>query len=275
MPLEKINGIDLNYREHGAGPLAVLVMGTGSPGKVWETHQVPALVGAGYRVVTFDNRGIAPSSECGGDFTIGDMVADVAALIEHVGGGPALVIGTSLGARITQELALARPDLVRAAVAMAAFARPDPVQDAHTEGLIELHDAGIVLPPLFHAAVTAMQNLSPATLADPAVARDWLDVFALTGAQETDGIRGQHRVQVEGFTDRRSAYRAITVPLLVIGFGDDLRIPPAMCREVADAVPGARYEEIPGCGHFGYLERPEEVNAVLLAFLDEHRGGTR
>ena len=45
----KINGIDINYEVEGSGPLVVLVMGTGSPGRVWRAHQVPALVGAGFR----------------------------------------------------------------------------------------------------------------------------------------------------------------------------------------------------------------------------------
>jgi RNA polymerase sigma-70 factor (ECF subfamily) len=57
------------------------------------------------------------------------------------------------------------------------------------------------------------------------------------------------------------------VPLLVVAFGDDVAIPPRLSREVADTVPGARYVEIPDAGHFGYLERPDEVNRVLLDFL--------
>jgi len=64
VPVVQLNGININYDATGAGPLVVLVMGTGSPGRVWKAHQVPAPVGAGYRVVNFDNRGIAPSSEC-------------------------------------------------------------------------------------------------------------------------------------------------------------------------------------------------------------------
>jgi pimeloyl-ACP methyl ester carboxylesterase len=57
-----------------------------------------------------------------------------------------------------------------------------------------------------------------------------------------------------------------------VAFADDRVIPPARVREVADAVPGSRYVEIDGCGHYGYLERPAAVNEVVLAFLaDSHR----
>lgn len=64
MTVATINGIPINYQVKGDGDLVVLIMGgTGSPGRVWDLHQTPALVAAGYRVCTFDNRGIAPSGE--------------------------------------------------------------------------------------------------------------------------------------------------------------------------------------------------------------------
>ena len=103
MSLAKINGIDINYEVKGSGPLVVLVMGTGSPGRVWQAHQVPALVGAGFQVVTFDNRGIAPSSECGDAMVLDDLVADTAALIEHLGGMRARVVGTSIASHSSQK----------------------------------------------------------------------------------------------------------------------------------------------------------------------------
>jgi pimeloyl-ACP methyl ester carboxylesterase len=79
MPLATVNGISLNYqvkgdRAKGSAPLVVMIMGTGSPGRVWELHQVPALVAAGYRVCTFDNRGIAPSFEAASGMTIDELV---------------------------------------------------------------------------------------------------------------------------------------------------------------------------------------------------------
>ncbi|MEU5402390.1 alpha/beta fold hydrolase [Streptomyces sp. NPDC005963] len=271
-----INGRRLHYTEHGSGRPALLVMGTGSPGRVWQLHQVPALVGAGYRAITLDNRGIDPD---GGpppatdshDFTLTDMVQDVVGLIAHLGDGPAVIIGTSLGARIAQEVALARPDLVSHLVAMGAYARPEPVQDLLTAGQCALHDQKVILPPAFHAAITALQNLSPTTLRDALAVRDWLDVFEASGSAITDGVRAQHAVQLADSHDRRSAYGRIEVPTLVIGFADDLMVPPWLSREVADVVPGAQYAEIADCGHFGYLERPDAVNATILRFLAERQ----
>jgi pimeloyl-ACP methyl ester carboxylesterase len=264
MALVPLNGIELNVQTEGSGDLVVLVMGTGSPGRVWRTYQVPALVKAGYRVAYFDNRGIRPSSECAGGFTIDDMVADTAALIEHLG-GPAHVIGTSLGARVTQELALARPDLVTSAVLMATTGRPDPVQQAWTRGVSEIHDKGLEVPVQFFAAASAIRNLSPATLADPDAARDWLQMYEFAGSSLSPGERAQLRLG--DFTPRVEAYRRIAVRSLVVGFADDLVLPARLSREVAAAIPGARYVEVADCGHIGYLERPDEINRLLLEFL--------
>lgn len=265
MPVVELNGIQLSYQVTGSGELVVLVMGTGSPGRVWQLHQVPALVAEGYRVATFDNRGIPPSDPGTGGMTIEDMVGDTAALIEYLGGEPARVVGTSLGARIVQELALSRPDLVSQAVLMAGHGRSEPVQSMLTAGERALYDAGIELPATYHAALTAIQNLSPRTLNDSAAVQDWLAVFEFSGSRISAGVRAQ--LELAEFPDRLADYARITVPTLVIGFADDLMIPPQLCREVAEAIPSARYEEIEGCGHYGYLERPAVVNDLILKFF--------
>ncbi|MGW5317951.1 alpha/beta fold hydrolase [Nocardia thailandica] len=264
MALLSLNGITLNVDVTGSGPLVVLVMGTGSPGRVWKSYQVPALVKAGFRVATFDNRGIAPSSESAGGITGADMVADTAALIEHLG-APAHVVGTSLGSRVVAELALARPELLGKAIMLAGTARPAPVTTLLNKGEQALYDKGIELPAEYSAAVKAMLNLSPHTLADPVKAQEWLDIFEFTSGKGTPGTRAQ--LGLDRSQDRRAAYAGIRVPSLVVGFADDQMVPPRFCREVAEAIPGARYLELERCGHYGYLERPDEVNRVLVEFL--------
>ncbi len=262
----RVNGIDLSYSDAGSGALVVMVMGTGSPGRVWHAHQQPALVKAGYRVVTFDNRGIAPSSECAAGFALADMVADTAALIEYLGAGPAAVVGTSLGARITQELALARPDLVRCAVMLATYGRYGPMQEAISAGHCALIDQDITLPERFRAAIIAHLNLSPHTLADDSNARDWLDIIEYSGQDRSPGVRAQLQLHA-GEADRLAAYRAITRPSLVIAFADDRTLPPQLAREVADAIPRAEYAVVDKAGHYGYLEQPHEVNRLVIDFL--------
>ncbi|GAB3206619.1 alpha/beta fold hydrolase [Nocardia tengchongensis] len=265
MPIATLNGIRLNYDVTGTGPLVVLVMGTGSPGRVWRTYQVPALVKAGFRVATFDNRGIAPSEESAHGMRIEDLVADTAALIELLG-GPAHVVGTSLGARVTQELALARPDLVSRAVMLATTGRPHPLASSLSKGEQALQQQGVKLPPEYAAAIKAMLNLSPATMESDESAQQWLDIFEYS-ASVTPGPGVLAQMRMDRSRNRLADYARITVPSLVVGFADDRMLPPVFGREVAEAIPGARFVELEKCGHYGYLEQPEAVNRTIIDFL--------
>ncbi|ORJ97515.1 alpha/beta hydrolase [Prescottella equi] len=266
MPITTLNGIRLNYNVTGTGPLVVLVMGSGSPGRVWHSYQVPALAKAGFRVATFDNRGIAPSDEGTHAMSISDLAADTAALIEHLDGAPAHVVGTSMGARIVQELALAHPDVVAKVVLMATTGRPNPVEDTFNRARQALYDQGVELPPQYSAAVNALTYLSPRTLEDHDKAQEWLDIFEFTATPRiAAGVRAQ--LAMDRSHNLLEAYSRITAPTLVIGFADDRMTPPSYGREVAQAIPGARYEEVADCGHYGYLERPDETNRLLIGFL--------
>ena len=257
------NGIRLSYHDHGDGPAVLLLTGTGAPSSVWDLHQVPALRAAGFRVITMDNRGTPPSDDTGA-FTVDDLVADVAALIDHLGAKPCSVVGTSMGSYIAQELALAYPELLDSVVLMAACGRSSLVQRVLANGEAELIERGTELPPGYLAAVRAMHNLGPATLADDDVAGDWLDLFT---ASETWGPGVRTQLLLSVLPDRREAYQAITVPCHVVSFEHDLVAPPAAGRELSTAIPGATHRTIPGCGHFGYLENPEAVNRELIKLL--------
>ncbi|MEV4346675.1 alpha/beta hydrolase [Actinoplanes sp. NPDC049596] len=257
-----IDGV--HYQETGRGPGVLLLAGNGARGRTWHLHQVPALVAAGYRVVTYDARGVPPS-DTPEVVTMPGLVADAARLIERLDLGPCRIAGSSMGARVAAELCLERPDLVDRAVLMATFGRRSAYQAAMTAGERSLQQAGIELPDAYLAVVRAAFNLSPRTLADDRAAQDWLDVFQIPLQPST--VRTS-RQEAGADEDRLKAYGAIEVPCLVVGFADDLIAPAKGAHEVAEAIPGARYAEIPDAGHYGYLEQPQRLNAELLAFFD-------
>ncbi|MEU9853520.1 alpha/beta fold hydrolase [Streptomyces sp. NPDC047974] len=247
-----------------AGEPVVLVMGAGGRGRAWHLHQLPALVEAGHRVITYDSRGVPPSDPGEPGFTVGDLAADLAALIEHLDAGPCRLVGTSLGAHVVEELLLTRPELATAAVLMATRGRDDRLRAAAVRAEVELLDSGIALPPRYQAAQQAIQNLSPHTLNDDVEVSDWLSVFEQSLATGP-GLR--HQLSITPAPGRLAAYAAITTPCLVLAFADDLVTPPHLVAEVARAIPGATYRLVEHAGHYGYLERPEEVNRHILAFL--------
>lgn len=263
MPRVTVNGVQLNYEERGSGEPVLLVAGSGASGRVWRTHQVPALVAAGFRAITVDNRGVPPS-ETPAEITVGAMAADLAALIETLDIGPCRVVGISLGSIIAQELLVARPDVVREAVLMATRGRSDAFSRAVAEAELDLAGAGRVLPPRYEAVLRALQNLSRRTLGDEELVRDWLDIFEMS-PMDTAAVRAHAGLDL--IPDRLAAYRDIPTPCLVVGFADDMIVRPDLTREVADHIPGARYLEIAGCGHLGYLEDPAAVNAAILDYF--------
>ncbi|MGW5678423.1 alpha/beta fold hydrolase [Streptomyces sp. NPDC003860] len=264
MPVIAVNGIRLCYDDVGSGDPVVMIQGTGGSRTAWQLHQVPALTAVGFRVITFDSRGVPPTSECPEGFTLQDMVDDVAGLIERLDLAPCRVVGTSLGAFVAQELALTRAELVSQVVLMATRGRTDAVRAALARAEIELHDAGVRIPDRYASVVRALTSLSPRTLDDDAAMADWIDLFELTTAA-WPGQRAQ--MEVGRLDDRLAAYRDIRVRSQVIAFADDLLCPPHLGREVADAIPGAEYELIAGCGHYGYLEDPVTVNKAMVEFL--------
>ncbi|GAU65730.1 putative hydrolase [Streptomyces sp. NBRC 110611] len=262
MPFVSVNGIRLRYEEHGTGDPVVCVGGAGSTAESWLLHQVPALVEGGYRVYVYNSRGMPPSDECPEGFTVTDLAADLAALIERFGLAPVRLVGTSMGAYVVQELALERPELVRRAVLMAGRARPDAVRSQLARAEVELGGSGVVLPASYRAAVRALQMLSPASLDDEAAARDWLALLELA---PPDGPGVHAQLALQPMPDRRAAYAGITVPCHVVSFAHDLIAPPRYGRELAETIPGATFELVEDAGHFGYLERPERVNELILA----------
>jgi pimeloyl-ACP methyl ester carboxylesterase len=267
MPYVSTNGIRLTYERTGRGERVLLIMGQAAGGNVWSMYQVPALESAGYEVIRFDNRGVPPSDVPPGNYSLDDLVADTAGLIEGLDAGPCRLVGTSLGALVATHLAISRPDLVSCCVLMAMRARSDAVRRAISAGEKALTSSGIQLPAAYEASVGVLQMFCPATLNEDAAISTWLDIYEMTAGRRA-AASGQDAIDLT--SDRRDALRAVPVPCRMVAFSDDLMCPPHLCAEVADVIPDCDYVEIGSCGHLGYLERPEEVNSAIIEFLDKN-----
>ena len=125
MPVVHANEIDIHYRISGDGTeTVVLVNGVGDDLEGW-AMQIDHLVGAGLRVVTFDNRGVGRSSFPPGPYASSEMAADTKALADALGLGTFHLVGVSMGGLIAQEYALAYPDDLRSVVLANTYAKPD------------------------------------------------------------------------------------------------------------------------------------------------------
>src|SRR5580700_4172975 len=93
---ENSSDIELYYEDHGSGQPIVLIHGYPLSGASWE-KQVPALLDAGYRVITYDRRGFGKSSQPTTGYDYDTFAADLNALIEHLGLSDAVLAGHSMG----------------------------------------------------------------------------------------------------------------------------------------------------------------------------------
>lgn len=120
MPTFANDGIALHYEVHGEGKPILLIHGFGSSGKVnWiDTGWVETLVGAGYRPITFDNRGHGASRKLYDAklYFAHDMAEDARRLLDHLEIERCPVMGYSMGARISAFLALNHPERVSSEV---------------------------------------------------------------------------------------------------------------------------------------------------------------
>ena len=255
----------LAYDVAGEGIPLLLIMGTGADRSFWAA-QVPEL-SRHLRVITYDSRGTGESSDFARpeDCTPATLAQDAAALIEHVAGGPAHVAGLSLGSCVAQELALARPELVRSLGLHGTWARSDAWFIRMVETMeTSLRSGGLatfirgatcwILSPDFHAANAAMVD---------ALERAYVE----RGAARVDGVLGHcHADRVH---DTLSRLPSIRVPTLVTAGERDIQVPPRYGREVADAIPGARFHLFTGpfASHCSCFELAEEFNRVTLEFV--------
>ncbi|MGZ8803439.1 MAG: alpha/beta fold hydrolase [Mycobacterium sp.] len=256
--------MNLAYDDRGSGEPVLFIAGRGGAGRTWHLHQVPALARSGYRCVTFDNRGIGATENAEG-FTTETMVGDVVELIAELGLAPVRIVGVSMGSYIAQELMVARPELVRSAVLMATRGRHDRTRHFFWSGELALAESGLQLPVEFEAKVRLLESFSPKTLNDDDAVRDWIDMFTMWPQKSTPGMRTQLSIVPQ--SSRLAAYQNVATPTLVIGFADDVVLPPYLGREVANALPNGRFLEIPGTGHLGFIEEPQVVNTAILNFF--------
>jgi pimeloyl-ACP methyl ester carboxylesterase len=126
MPMTRVNDIDVNYKLEGDGPeTIVLINGLADDLETW-AFQMDDFLGAGYRVLRFDNRGIGASSKPAGPYSSRMLADDAKALVDSLGISDFHLMGVSMGGMIAQEYALAYGSDLRSATFACTYAAPGP-----------------------------------------------------------------------------------------------------------------------------------------------------
>lgn len=254
-------GVHLEVAEQGDadGPAALLLPGFGTDVSAF-ARQIPAL-SERFRVLGVNPRGVGRSDAPEVPrYEVATAARDAAALARE----PAHVIGTSLGAAIALELAIARPDRVRSLTLIAPLVRAQPRLLAVIDAWCALRRQ---LPPESLAQALLPWLFSAELLADDRRRRRAATGLAQTATRVSAEALERWAAGLRAWSGTREADLAhLSVPTLVVVAADDLLTPGA--ADVAEQIPGAKCVAIASSGHAVTLEKWEIVNEALLAHLD-------
>ncbi len=263
--------IELYYEDHGAGKPVVLIHGWPLSGRSWEA-QVPALVGAGYRVIVYDRRGFGWSSQPWDGYDYDTFTADLHTLIEHLDLRDVTLVGFSMGGGEVARY-IGTHGTARVSKAVLAAAVP---------------------PFLYKAADNPEGGLDDATIAyfEGGVRSDrlaFLDGFTklFFGAGERTDLlsepQRQYSINIAAFaspkgtldciaafgrTDFRPDLAKMTLPTLIIHGDADGIVPFEVSGQRSHAsIPGSQLALIAGGPHGLNATHATEFNAALLDFL--------
>ncbi|WP_280833001.1 alpha/beta fold hydrolase [Mycolicibacterium frederiksbergense] len=301
--LVETNGVTLRLTEAGERGDPVVVLAHGFPELAYSwRHQIPALAAAGYHVLAPDQRGYGGSSRPGAieDYSIVALTADIAGLLDDVGAEKAILVGHDWGSSVVTNFPLFYPDRVAAVAALSV--PPVPRASAPPVAIwrrmvgdnffyiLHFQEPGVADAELgadprgslrrmfrMEGVSAPLETLSDRPL--PALP-EWItaDEFEryVTAFTET------------GFTGALNWYRnfdrnweltdpdsgripalTITAPTLFLAGAADPLLNFTPRDRVREVVTGDYREVlIDGAGHWLQQERPDEVNAALLEFLE-------
>ncbi|MBO9531954.1 MAG: alpha/beta hydrolase [Solirubrobacteraceae bacterium] len=262
--------VELYYEDHGSGAPVVLIHGWPLSGRSWEA-QVPALIDAGYRVITYDRRGFGWSSQPWEGYEYDRFADDLAALLDHLDVSGATLVGFSMGGGEVARY-LGKHGSGRIAKAVFAAAVPPYLfkSDDNPDG--GLDDATIAQ---FEGGVKGDR---PAFLADFATnffsAGDDLKVSKaqLHYFREIADFASPKGtldcIAAFGRTDFRDDLAMIDVPVLVIHGDSDAVVPIEVSgQRTADTIDGAELHVIDGGPHGINASHSGEFNQALIDFL--------
>lgn len=293
MKIDVGRGITLDCEDVGdaGAPVILLVMGLAMPGVAWPDPFVAGLVGAGFRVVRFDNRDCGHSTKLASvrpqdlrvaiarallrrpvsaPYTLDDMAADTVGLLDALGIARAHLAGASMGGMIAQNVAARHPARVASLTSiMASTGNPSlrvalgkpralrailrrPVLGADAEALVE-----------HYARVYGVIG-SPGFAHDPDMLRHHLRRIVERGFHPAGTARQLLAILASG--DRRALLRRIVAPTLVVHGSDDPLVPLAAGRDTARQIAGSELEIVAGMGH----DLPPGVQQILVERIVRH-----
>ena len=251
-----VNGTSLHVQEAGEGPAILFIHGMCGDADVWNGQL--ELLGGEFRCVAYDRRGHSrsPLGE-GVERSVELHADDAAAMIEILGLAPALVVGSSGGARIGLDVVRRHADLVRGAV----LSEP-PILSLLADGGAEFREK---VGPALRAAATPQDAVDAFFLyVDP-------EAWGAMSEPRRETYRANHvelfgDLQMPPYAPTTDDLSRIDVPVCLLTGDRSVPIFGEAARAVAGAIPGAELVVLEGATHATYVFRPEAFAQAVRSF---------
>jgi len=258
MPFVENLGARIHWDEEGSGAPLLLIMGLGWPSHAW--HRTRPVLREKYRTIALDNRGVGRSEAPAGPYSIAQMAADAAAVLNAARVNAAHVFGVSMGGMIAQEFTLQYPKKVRSLILgctaaggpQAVRAEQDVMQVLITRGQ-DPDQFAMAISPFIYDRGTPAERIAE----DTAIRRKWYPPADAYFAQ----------LQAIMSWDAYSRLPQITVPTLVVHGESDRLVPPENAKLIAAQIPGAKLVMIPNASHIFTTDQTETTHQIILDFL--------
>ncbi|GLY15877.1 alpha/beta hydrolase [Kineosporia rhizophila] len=265
--------IELHYEDQGEGQPVVLIHGYPLDGDSWE-KQTAALLGAGYRVITYDRRGFGASSKVAGGYDYDTFAADLNTLLTELDLNDVILVGFSMG---TGELARYVSRYGAGRVAKLAFLaslepfllqtddNPEGVPGENFDGIAQAarSDRFAWFTQFYNDFYNLDENLGT-KISEEVVRASW------NTATRSAPVAAYAVVPawLEDFRADVQAVKEAGLPTFILhGTGDRILPVDVTGRRFAAAVPEATYVELEGAPHGLLWTHADEVNKALLQFV--------
>jgi 3-oxoadipate enol-lactonase len=259
VPYATGNGTHIYWDRSGGGDPVFLIMGLGYGSEMW--YRTRPVLSARYRTIAFDNRGVGKSDVPPGPYSMAQMAADAAAVLDAAEVDRAHVFGISMGGMIAQEFALAYPGRVRSLVLGCTTcggrnsipAEPNVLQILKGRTAMPPEDGFHAMAPYIYDAATPRERI-----------------------EEDLEMRRRGFPTAEGYLAQLQAVLAWTSfdrlqnihgPTLIIHGETDQLVPPENAGILARHIAGSRLVMLPHASHIFATDQPEAAHREILAFL--------
>jgi 3-oxoadipate enol-lactonase len=260
------DGLKLRYETRGNGEPVALIMGFSGSSRGWGEAFLK-LMEARFKIFVIDNRGTGESDKPDAEFTLGDMAADIAAVLDHAKTPRAHIFGISMGGMIAQEFAVAYPERTRGLVlgcTNCGASHSVPADPAAIANLIPAPG----IDPIEQARRAFSVACGKAFLNSAAGQGILSQAIAEMGNYPITPVHTFMRQgQAIGSFDSFARLGQIKSPTLIIHGDDDSIVPYPNAEVLQGAIAGSKKHTLKAAGHMFFWEVPDEAARAACDFL--------